>query len=78
MHPDFVHHLQHNWPLTIVVIGLVIFIPIVLATGVFPTNQGSIRRSHDPDAYWRWVHWFVVLLAASTAVLAGSYLLSPV
>ncbi len=77
MSPTFVQHLQHNWPLTIIVIGLAIYLPIVLVTGVFPTNQGSIRRSRDRSGYWRWVGGFAVILAVSITILAGSWLLSP-
>jgi hypothetical protein len=73
---DFLLHLQHNWPLAIVALGLLLFIPVVLVTGVFPTNQGSVLRSQDPARYWRWVAGFALLSLACLVVLIGSYFLS--
>lgn len=73
MQASLILHFQHNWPLAITALGLLIFIPIVLITGVFPTNQGSVRRSHNPASYWRWVAGFVVILLAAWIVLFVSY-----
>jgi hypothetical protein len=74
--PDFIAHLQHNWPLAVVVVGLFLYIPIVLVGGVFFTNQGKIIRSVEPTRYWRWVALMSGLFLASLAVLSGSYFLS--
>ena len=38
MKPDFILHLQRNWPLAVVVVGLALYIPIALVSGVFLTN----------------------------------------
>ncbi|HVC16249.1 MAG TPA: hypothetical protein VNE18_03010 [Rhodanobacter sp.] len=73
---SFIQHLQHNWPLAAIALGLLLFVPIVLVTGVFTTNQGSVTRSRDPEDYWRWVVRFTVLLLVCVAVLFGSYFLS--
>jgi Na+/H+ antiporter NhaD/arsenite permease-like protein len=75
MKPDFLLHLQKNWPLAVIVAGLMIYIPIALVSGVFYTNQGWIARSNEPDRYWRWVLLFCTLLAVSLAALFGSYYL---
>jgi hypothetical protein len=77
MNASFLLHLQDNWPLAAVVFGLLLFVPIVLVTGIFPTNQGSVVRSRDPATYWRWVIRFGVLLLVSMTVLLGSYYLLP-
>jgi Mg2+ and Co2+ transporter CorA len=74
--PNFLTHLQHNWPLTVIAIGLLLFVPLVLVTGVFPTNQGIVPRSLDPARYWRWVAGFALLLLACWVVLFGSYFAS--
>ena len=76
MPETFLSHLQDNWPLAIIGIGLLLFVPLVLVTGIFPTNRGKIFRSQDPVTYWRWVCRFVVLSLACWIVLLGSYLLS--
>jgi hypothetical protein len=76
MKPDFILHLKHNWPLAVVVVGIALYLPVVLITGVFFTNQGNILRSKDPARFWRWVALFIGLLAASLVVLLGSYFLS--
>jgi hypothetical protein len=73
---EFIHHLQHNWPLTVVVVGLVFYLPIVLISGIFFTNQGRILRSSEPARYWRWVALMLGLFLACLAVLVGSYGLS--
>jgi len=73
---NFLLHLQHNWPLAAIALGLLLFVPIVLVTGVFPTNQGRVLRSEDPVGYWRWVAGFVLLLLACSIVLIGSFFLS--
>ena len=73
---DFLHHLQHNWPLAVITLGLLLFVPAVLVTGVYPTNQGSVLRSQDPARYWRWVKGFALLSLACLGVLIGSYLLA--
>ena len=73
MQASLILHFQHNWPLAIIALGLLIFIPIVLITGVFPTNQGSVLRSHNPASYWRWVAGFVVILLAAWIVLFVSF-----
>ncbi|MFY9629814.1 MAG: hypothetical protein WAK03_16925 [Methylocystis sp.] len=75
MRPDLIQHLRHNWPLALIAAGLALYIPAVLASGAFYTNQGWIARSREPARYWRWVFRFVLLLAACVAVLWGSYLL---
>jgi hypothetical protein len=77
MKPDFILHLQHNWPLAIVIAGLLIYLPIVLLGGVFFTNQGRVVRSDNPSLYWRWVWGFIVLLLVLLLVFFGSYLLPP-
>jgi hypothetical protein len=73
--PEFVQHLRHNWPLAVAVAGLLVYLPIVLVSGVFFTNQGNLLRSRDPVQYWRWVARLASLLLAGGAVLVGSYLL---
>jgi Mn2+/Fe2+ NRAMP family transporter len=74
--PEFAHHLQHNWPLAVVIVGLLFYLPIVLISGVFFTNQGRILRSKEPSRYWRWVALMLGLFLACLAVLVGSYRLS--
>jgi hypothetical protein len=74
--PDFIAHLQHNWPLAVIVVGLLLYIPIVLVGGVFFTNQGKITRSAEPMRFWRWVALMSGLFLASLVVLFGSYFLS--
>ncbi len=76
MKADFIIHLQHNWPLAAAAAGLLLYIPVVLVTGTFFTNQGNITRKNDPTRYWRWVALFLGLLLASLVVLFGSYFLS--
>jgi len=73
---DFIHHLRGEWPLALVAAGLMLYLPIVLFTGVFYTNQGQILRATDPRGYWRWVRRFMLLLMASLTVLVGSYFLA--
>jgi hypothetical protein len=73
---NFLLHLQHNWPLAAIALGLLLLVPIVLVTGVFPTNQGRVLRSEDPESYWRWVVGFALLSLACLVVLIGSYFLS--
>ena len=76
MKPDFILHLKHNWPLAVVAVGILLYLPIVLISGVFFTNQGRIVRSIEPARYWRWVALFLGLLLACVVVLFGSYFLS--
>jgi Mn2+/Fe2+ NRAMP family transporter len=76
MTPPFLVHLRHNWPLAVAVAVLGVYLPIVLASGVFFTNQGNVLRSKDPVQYWRWVARLTALLLAGCVVLVGSYLLS--
>lgn len=76
MKPDFIVHLQHNWPLAVVVGGLFLYLPFVLISGVFFTNQGSIIRSIEPARYWHWVRLILGLFLVCLAVLVGSYFLS--
>jgi len=74
---DFIHHLRHNWPLALVVVGLAAYLLVVLIRGVVVTNQGNIRRSSEPERFHSWVRTFVVLLVAAAAVLIGTYFLDP-
>jgi hypothetical protein len=74
--PDFIIHLKHNWPLAVIIVGIILYIPIVLISGVFLTNQGKIFRLNEPTRYWRWVALLLGLLLASLVVLFGSYFLS--
>jgi hypothetical protein len=67
---------KHNWPLAAAAAGLLLYIPVVLVTGTFFTNQGNITRKNEPTRYWRWVALFLSLLLASLVVLFGSYFLS--
>ena len=76
MRPDFIAHLQHNWPLAVIVVGLIFYIPIVLVGGVFFTNEGKITRSAEPARFWRWVALMSGLFLASLVVLSGLYSLS--
>ncbi len=76
VNPDFIIHLKHNWPLAVIIAGMVLYLPIVLMSGVFFTNQGRIFRAKEPTRYWRWVALFLGLLLASLVVLFGSYFLS--
>ena len=73
---DLILHLQHNWPLTAAVLVLLLYIPVVLVSGTFFTNQGNITRKNEPTRYWRWVALSLGLLLASLVVLFGSYILS--
>ena len=75
MRAGLLQHLRQNWPLAVLVAILAVYILAVLATGTFPTNQGSILRSQDPAAYWRWVLRFAALALAGAAVLFGSFAL---
>ncbi len=77
MRPDFLQHIQHNWPLALAAAGLLVYLPVVLVRGVFSTNQGRVTRADDPVRYWGWVRKFSILLLACLAVLVGSYLLTP-
>jgi hypothetical protein len=74
--PEFVQHLQHNWPLAAVVVLLLLYLPVALVSGTFFTNQGNILRSKQPARYWRWVVSMSVLWLASLGVLLGSYYIS--
>ena len=76
MRPDFLDHLRREWPLVLVAVLLLIYLPITLYTGVFYTNQGNILRDSDPNRYWSWIRRFALLLAVSLAVIIGSYFLS--
>ena len=76
MTPEFILHVQHNWPLAVVPAGLLVYISIVLVSGVFLTNQGKIVRSNDPASYWRWVARLLGLSLVCLVVLLGSYFLS--
>lgn len=73
--PEFIQHLRHNWPLAVAVTALLVYLPIVLVSGIFFTNQGRLLRSKEPVQYWRWVARLTVLLLAGCVVLVGSYLL---
>ena len=76
MTPEFIRHLQHNWPLAAVVVVLFLYLPVVLLSGIFFTNQGRIFRSKEPSRYWRWVALMSGLFLASLGVLVGSYYVS--
>jgi threonine/homoserine/homoserine lactone efflux protein len=67
--PDFIAHLQHNWPLAVIVVGLFFYIPIALVGGVFFANQGKIVRSVEPTRYWRWVVRLTGLFLACLVVI---------
>lgn len=69
----FLLHLRHNWPLAAAIAVLLALLALALASGRLPTNQGGIERSNEPERYWRWVRRLALLLAASLAVLLGSY-----
>jgi threonine/homoserine/homoserine lactone efflux protein len=72
-----IQHLEHNWPLALITLGLAVNLVVVLVGGTFFTNQGRIERSTDPARYWRWIRIFATLLLLSAAVLIGSYVLGP-
>ena len=72
----FLLHLRHNWPLAAAACVLTVLVAGALLSGVLPTNQGSIRRSREPAAYWRWLRRLSGLLLLCVAVLLGSYCLS--
>ena len=76
MNPRLLEHLLRNWPLTIIVIGLSLYILITLIKGVFYTNQGKIIKASEPARYWNWVLTFIVLEISCVAVLAGSFFLA--
>jgi threonine/homoserine/homoserine lactone efflux protein len=76
MTPEFIRHLQHNWPLAAVVVVLFLYLPVVLLSGTFFTNQGRILRSKDPSRYWRWVASMSGLFLLCLGVLVGSYYMS--
>lgn len=76
MRPTIFEHLRGEWPLVLATAGLLLYLPIVLVKGVFYTNQKAILREVDPEGYWRWVKWFLVLLAACLVVILGSYCLA--
>lgn len=65
--------LQHDWPLLTIVAAMSMLVVLALVCGYFPTNQGRIRRTDNPSAYWRWVARFSVLLAVACLALLGSY-----
>lgn len=75
MSSSFLLHLRHNWPLAAAVFVLTALVAYALLSGVLPTNQGSILRSREPAAYWRWLRRLSALLLLAAAVLAGSFLL---
>ncbi len=77
MNPHFIHHLRHNWPLVLIVLGLAIYLPIVLIRGVVVTNQGGIQRSREPARFRSWVRTLFLLLGIAAAVLVGTYFLDP-
>ncbi|QGM45626.1 hypothetical protein [Methylocystis heyeri] len=77
MSPGFLRHLQENWPGALAMLGLALYLPIALATGVFYTNQRWIRRGESPREYWGWIAHFTALLLAVSAAIVGSYLLKP-
>jgi len=77
MRTDFLHHLQHNWPLALVVVGLAVYLPVVLIRGVVVTNQGGIKRSNEPERFRNWVRTLVLLLGVASVVLVGTYFLDP-
>lgn len=76
MNQAFLAHLQHNWPLAIIAIGLFIYIPITMIKGVFYTNQGRIVKSSEPSRYWKWTLSFIALDFACIAVLLMSFIFS--
>ena len=76
MDSGFIAHLQRNWPLTALVVGIALYLVVCLAIGVFYTNQGLVYRSATPARYWRWVQLFGLLLLGCAALLVGSYLLA--
>ena len=67
MDPGFVAHLQRNWPLTVLVVGIALYLAVCLAIGVFYTNQGLVYRAATPARYWRWVRLFGLLLLGCAA-----------
>jgi hypothetical protein len=71
--PDFLAHLRHAWPLTLVAVLLTVYLPIALFTGTFYTNQGNIKKVSDPQQYWIWVRRFFALCLICWAVLIASY-----
>jgi Mn2+/Fe2+ NRAMP family transporter len=72
----FIEHLRGEWPLVLVAVGMLIYIPVVLVRGVFYTNQGNVLREVDPEGYWRWIRRFLVLLLVCLTVIFGSYYLA--
>lgn len=76
MNPGLVQHLQRNWPLAVIVAGLLVYLPITLIRGEFYTNQGPIRKVAEPARYWRWVLGFGGLLLACAATLLASFFLA--
>ena len=74
---SFIHHLLHNWPLTLIVVGLAIGVPIVFSRGVLYLNAGPVRRSREPDKFRKWSRQLLVILVIAAAVLIGSYFLDP-
>jgi hypothetical protein len=75
MSSDFLVHLKHNWPLAAAAVVAALFLGFSLLSGFIPSNQGSIQRASEPDAYWRWIRRLTVLLLVSVGVLAGIYYL---
>jgi hypothetical protein len=47
----FLEHVQHSWPLAVIIGGLALYAAIALISGRFYTNQGTVRRSDDPRRY---------------------------
>lgn len=52
------------------------YLPVVLISGTFYSNQGSVLRSREPERYWRWVRNLCLLLTVALAVLIGTYLIA--
>ncbi|MBD8874641.1 hypothetical protein [Rhodanobacter sp. DHB23] len=76
MPAGFLLHLQRNWPLAAAALVLLAMVSYALFTGTVPTNQGSILRSREPAAYWRWLRRLGALLVLALAVLAGTFFLA--
>lgn len=76
MSSGFLPHLQRNWPLAVVVAGLLVYLPATLIRGVFYTNRGPIRKVAEPARYWRWTLGFGGLLLACAATLLASFFLA--
>jgi hypothetical protein len=70
---DFLDHLRHAWPLTLAAALLTVYLPIVLFTGTFYSNQGSIKKVSDPQGYWTWIRRLFALCLVCWVVLIASY-----